>query len=178
MDGWVDGDVYPSSLPDCFKDGHEQKYLKQFWLSFCQVATRPLVWQNAKQGIRKSVKCWKVLLLSNRMNALCYLPRCWQSCWQWRRIHVLPLFISGLGHICFRSGLPPVWPQAITSTNADSLSIEWWGRQWNLGNDTTSFKNIAIWHGPLTRYAKLWVAHAPGMPETFSQPPTSNETTS
>ena len=26
-------------------------------------------------------------------------------------------------------------------------------------------------HGPLTRYAKLRVAHAPGMPETFSPPP-------
>ena len=25
-------------------------------------------------------------------------------------------------------------------------------------------------HGPLTRYAKLWVAHAPGMPGTFSPP--------
>ena len=26
-------------------------------------------------------------------------------------------------------------------------------------------------HGPLTRYVKLWVAHAPGMPGTFSPPP-------
>ena len=26
-------------------------------------------------------------------------------------------------------------------------------------------------HGPLTRYVKLRVAHAPGMPETFSPPP-------
>ena len=25
-------------------------------------------------------------------------------------------------------------------------------------------------HGPLTNYAKLWVAHAPGMPGTFSPP--------
>ena len=27
-------------------------------------------------------------------------------------------------------------------------------------------------HGPLTRYVKLRVVHAPGMPETFSPPPT------
>ena len=27
-------------------------------------------------------------------------------------------------------------------------------------------------HGPLTRYVKLRVAHAPGMPGTFSPPPT------
>ena len=33
-------------------------------------------------------------------------------------------------------------------------------------------------HGPLTRYIKLRVAHAPGMPETFSPPPTSKETAS
>ena len=26
-------------------------------------------------------------------------------------------------------------------------------------------------HGPLTRYTKLWVAHEPGMPRTFSPPP-------
>ena len=33
-------------------------------------------------------------------------------------------------------------------------------------------------HGPLTRYVKLRVAHAPGMPGAFSQPPTSKETAS
>ena len=33
-------------------------------------------------------------------------------------------------------------------------------------------------NGPLARYVKLWVAHAPGMPETFSPPPTSKETAS
>ena len=30
-------------------------------------------------------------------------------------------------------------------------------------------------HGPLTGYANLRVAHAPGMPRTFSPPPTSEE---
>ena len=30
--------------------------------------------------------------------------------------------------------------------------------------------------GSLTRYVKLWVAHALGMPRTFSPPPTSKET--
>ena len=33
-------------------------------------------------------------------------------------------------------------------------------------------------HGPLTRYAKLRVAHAPRMPGTFSPPPTLKETAS
>ena len=31
------------------------------------------------------------------------------------------------------------------------------------------------YHGPLTRYEKLWVAHALGMLGTFSSPPTSKE---
>ena len=30
-------------------------------------------------------------------------------------------------------------------------------------------------HGPLARYVKLWVAHAPGMPGTFSPPPQVND---
>ena len=33
-------------------------------------------------------------------------------------------------------------------------------------------------HGPHTSYVNLWVAHAPGMPGTFSPPPTSKETAS
>ena len=31
--------------------------------------------------------------------------------------------------------------------------------------------SVAIWYGPLTRYVKLRVAHAPGIPGTFSPPP-------
>ena len=30
---------------------------------------------------------------------------------------------------------------------------------------------LLLWHGPLTRYVKLRVAHAPGMPGTFFPPP-------
>ena len=43
-------------------------------------------------------------------------------------------------------------------------------------------KNLFIVHGqyngPLTRYVKLRVAHAPGMPGTFSPPPNSKENAS
>ena len=35
-----------------------------------------------------------------------------------------------------------------------------------------------VFNGPLTRYVKLRVAHAPGMSGTFSPPPTSKETAS
>ena len=34
---------------------------------------------------------------------------------------------------------------------------------------------VNLGYGPLTRYVKLRVAHAPGMPGTFSPPPTSKE---
>ena len=42
--------------------------------------------------------------------------------------------------------------------------------------DTEAF--VWLFHGPLTIYAKLRVAHAPGMPGTFSPAPTSKETAS
>ena len=34
---------------------------------------------------------------------------------------------------------------------------------------------MIVCHGPLTRYVKLRVVHAPGIPGTFSPPPTSKE---
>ena len=34
-----------------------------------------------------------------------------------------------------------------------------------------SYQISVTWRGSLNRYAKLWVAHAPGMPGTFSPPP-------
>ena len=37
---------------------------------------------------------------------------------------------------------------------------------------------IYPYHGPLDRYVKLWVAHAPGMQGMFSPPLTSKETAS
>ena len=37
-------------------------------------------------------------------------------------------------------------------------------------------KHSRLIHGPLARYVKLRVTHAPGMPGTFSPPPTSKET--
>ena len=37
--------------------------------------------------------------------------------------------------------------------------------------DSPVGKKADLTHGPLTRYIKLWVAHAPGMPGTFSPPP-------
>ena len=36
-------------------------------------------------------------------------------------------------------------------------------------------RNTCQRHGPLARYVKLWVAHAPGMPETFSSPQRVND---
>ena len=42
----------------------------------------------------------------------------------------------------------------------------------------TSLAGRQSCHGPLTRYLKLWAAHAPRMSGTFSPPPSSKETAS
>ena len=44
--------------------------------------------------------------------------------------------------------------------------------------DPSNLQTIMYHRGPLARYVKLCVVHAPGMPETFSPPPTSEETAS
>ena len=54
----------------------------------------------------------------------------------------------------------------------------WWDNEdleGEMGTHTARYTGI---HGPLTRYVKLGIAHAPGMPGTFSPPPTSKETAS
>ena len=45
-----------------------------------------------------------------------------------------------------------------------------------LDNKTRCMPSLTVYPEPLTRYVTLWVAHAPGMPGTFSPPPTSKET--
>ena len=41
-----------------------------------------------------------------------------------------------------------------------------------------NFETFSVCYGPLTRYGKLRIAHAPVMPGTFSPPPTSKKTAS
>ena len=50
------------------------------------------------------------------------------------------------------------------------MMIQHWLREWR------SSCSSMLPYGPLTRYVKLRVAHAPGMPGTFSPPPISKET--
>ena len=74
----------------------------------------------------------------------------------------------------------------------------WWIYSWRHKNILVSFPNTAWakvlenlpannnhmcipyspFHGPLSKYVNLRVAHARGMPRTFSLPPTSKETAS
>ena len=49
---------------------------------------------------------------------------------------------------------------------------------WEIPRATSTSGDIDHPHGPLSRYVKLWVAHAPGMPGMFSPPSTSKETAS
>ena len=51
----------------------------------------------------------------------------------------------------------------------------WWKHGYKLRFQKAS---RGLSYEPLSRHAKLWVAHASGMPGTFSPPPTSKETAS
>ena len=85
--------------------------------------------------------------------------------------------ITGLGQ-----WLVACWVQTVTWTTANLLLIRSWianfGDIWmalrNKKTFTKSGAKMAFtihYHVPLTRYEKLRVAHAPGMPATFSPPP-------
>ena len=60
------------------------------------------------------------------------------------------------------NGLSPVWTLTLTLTMTIMVDF-----------DGSTGQNSH--HGPIVRYVKLWVAHAPGMPGTFLPPPTSKE---
>ena len=47
----------------------------------------------------------------------------------------------------------------------------WWHRSGSTLDHVVAYFVTAPRHGPLTKYAKSRVAHAPGMPGTFSPPP-------
>ena len=65
--------------------------------------------------------------------------------------------------------------------DAPSLKSVMWALKFSLllASDEQTFESPVILnaHEPLTRYAKLRVMHAPGMPGTFSPPPSSKQTT-
>ena len=48
------------------------------------------------------------------------------------------------------------------ATEIQLLHTAWWS--------VIAARQMTLLHGPLTMYAKSWVAHAPGMPGTFSPP--------
>ena len=65
----------------------------------------------------------------------------------------------------------------VPSSRVVFTPIEYLSWAWQAAS--TSQQCVYPWqawcHGPLARYVTLRVAHAPGMPRTFSLPPTSNE---
>ena len=50
-----------------------------------------------------------------------------------------------------------------------------WYMIWWFWRDEDDVMWHEMWHGPLARYVELRVAHAPGMPGTFSLPPQVSE---
>ena len=57
------------------------------------------------------------------------------------------------------------------------ISCDCDAKSWRISVDS-AMHSIMVMHGPFTRYVKLQVVHAAGMPGTFSPPPTSKESTS
>ena len=69
----------------------------------------------------------------------------------------------------------PVWlTKSLTGISQDRIMSFWTRCEMSPSCDPL-YNRV---YGPLTRYAKLRVAHAPGMPGTFSPLPTSKETAS
>ena len=99
--------------------------------------------------------------------------------WQFARID---------SHLCQSASMETKWCYTLDcyayyDTNAcpytEAVRRTYWSSIWR-----THFPLIlsqscrALANGPLVRYLKLRFAHAPGMPGTFSPPPTSKETAS
>ena len=100
----------------------------------------------------------------------------------------IPTYSQGiitLAPVIMASGLP--WRQVITTRNKLSTELNPNGTKYTcfasqelriLVAFTLCRSGLIPINGPLTRYVKLRVVHAPGMPGTFSPPPTSKETAS
>ena len=69
--------------------------------------------------------------------------------------------------------IPSLWRHHVKKTVFISSNITY--DFWSIPEVTHSFSWYTTYHVPLTRYAKLHVAHAPRMPGTFSPPPRASD---
>ena len=92
------------------------------------------------------------------------------------------LFISTCFSKVFARSLPLVplspFPSLLYSSSSPSLFFFRWSLSCPLAVWTLTSPHRRPSNGPLTRYVKLRVAHAPGIPRTFSPPLTSKESAS
>ena len=129
---------------------------------------------------------WKLLLLRLINAMLMKIPNISMSCWirwlnlticeavlalncrKWAQLPVasIPLLtrLQKLWNI-----LPPYLKEAKSIFKFKSVLSKWPKTEYHC--DCSD-----LCHGPLISYVKSWVAHTPGMPGTFSPPPTSKET--
>ena len=129
----------------------------------------------------------------NAVDSLClsdaiWRQRCWPSLCQMMACHSSGLLLIGpysTFHLqCFAN------PNTLVRENVSKLSSakcqKFYLRLYvsNLTAHDRRLKEVSLIalsclsNGTLTRYVKLRVVHAPGMPGTFSPPPTSKETAS
>ena len=73
---------------------------------------------------------------------------------------------------CLKSPTADLFVQQLTTKKSSKVRNGplWWESTWPWPAEGFSSQR-AYFYGPLARYVKLLVAHAPGMPGTFSRPP-------
>ena len=79
----------------------------------------------------------------------------------------IKILTSSFKKMGFKASSVKLWPFCLGHNVLNVFII------WLLRSELNGLRN-----GPITRYVKWRVAHAPGMPGTFSPPPTSNQTAS
>ena len=172
--------------------GNNQTKMSSFWRNFHRRLHRKLSkwWQCSDKNTKTSSK-WHIRLtlrwrhnehdgVSNHQPRGCLLNRLFRR----RSKKTTKLRVTGL---CVGNSPGPVnsphkGPVTRKMFPFDDVIMSGWvsGRKWDPVTDIVHLRLGRGWlissNGPLTRYVKLQVAHAPGMPGTFPPPPISKET--
>ena len=65
---------------------------------------------------------------------------------------------------------PSWWYRPVDVCQSVPMPLDDWKLMGKHRHARSTWESATVWHGSLARYVKLWVAHAPGMPGTFSPP--------
>ena len=120
--------------------------------------------QSWKAWLNISLQCYTVECRYNAIqyNMIFHTPLHWltqninQALHSQKTLHISPSWAS------YGVSIVMIWEKIDRIITAPHC-INWWYNHYK-------HNTLCTFHGPLTRYVKLQVAHAPGMPGTFSPP--------